>query len=468
MNTAAAADPLHAQILDALGRAGVVDAAQAAERGGDFLHQHRAMHCRLLARPANTQEVAAVMRLCHAARCEVVAHGGRTGLVHGSESNARQVILSLERMNAIETIDTQQRVAVAQAGVTMQALQEAVQAQGLQFALDLGARGSATLGGNASTNAGGNRVIRYGMMRQQVLGLEVVLADGTVLSSLNRMLKNNAGYDLKHLFIGAEGTLGIITRLVLRLTEMPVSQNVAFVAVPDFQALTALLKHMDRSLGGGLSAFEAMWREFYELVSTPPALSAPPLSHGHPFYALLESQGGNEAADRQRFEAALEAAMEQGMVLDAAIASSQRECAALWGLRDDVQQLSRDGVPFAFDVSLPIASMQEYTEGIRRALAARWPQHRCWIFGHLGDGNLHVVVRTQASGNNDEADREAVERIVYTPLQALQGSVSAEHGVGLEKKPWLHLSRTPEEIALMRTLKQTLDPLGLLNPGNIF
>jgi len=473
MNTAATdasgpADPLHAQLLAALGRAGVLDAQEAASRVGDFLHRPQPLHCRLLARPANTQEVATVMRLCHAARCEVVAHGGRTGLVHGSDSEKQQVVLSLERMNAIETIDTQQRVAVAQAGVTMQALQEAAQAQGLQFALDLGARGSATLGGNAATNAGGNRVIRYGMMRQQVLGLEAVLADGTIVSSLNRMLKNNAGYDLKQVFIGSEGTLGIITRLVLRLTEMPASQNVAFVAVPHFAALTGLLKHMDRSLGGGLSAFEAMWREFYELVSTPPALSAPPLPHGHPFYALLESQGGNEAADRQRFEAALEAAMEDGLILDAAIASSQRECAALWGLRDDVVQLSRDGVPFAFDVSLPIAGMQEYTEGLRHALAARWPQHRCWIFGHLGDGNLHVVVRTHPSGNNDEADREAVERIVYTPLQAVGGSVSAEHGVGLEKKPWLHLSRTSEEIALMRALKHTLDPLGLLNPGKIF
>jgi len=471
MNTTAtdADDALYAQLRAALGSQGVLNAAQAAERAAGFLRRHSPVRCRLLARPASTEEVATVLRLCHAARCPVVPHGGRTGLVHGGDSTAQQVVLSLERMNAIEAIDTDQRVAVAQAGVSMQALQEAAQAQGLQFALDLGARGSATLGGNAATNAGGNRVIRYGMMRQQVLGLQAVLADGTVVSSLNRMLKNNAGYDLKHLFIGSEGTLGVITRLVLRLTELPVSQNVAFVAVPSFGALTALLKHMDKSLGGGLSAFEAMWREFYELVSTPPAASAPPLAHGHPFYALVESQGGDEAADRQRFVDTLEHAMEAGLVLDAAIANSRRECAALWGLRDDVMQLSRDGAPFTFDVSLPIATMQAYTETIRSALAQRWPQHRCWIFGHLGDGNLHVVVRTAQPGqDNAEADREAVERIVYTPLQAVGGSVSAEHGIGLEKKPWLPLSRSPEELALMRALKHTLDPLNLLNPGKIF
>ncbi len=454
-------DTLRAHLRDLLGEAGVVDAADAAQRPAGFMRQDT-VQCRLLARPRSTGEVAAVLRLCHAQRIPVVPHGGRTGLVHGADATPAQLVLSLERMNAIEAIDPRQRVAVAQAGVTLQALQEAVQPHGLAFPLDLGARGSATLGGNAATNAGGNRVIRHGMMRERVLGLEAVLADGTVVSSLNRMLKNNAGYDLKQLFIGSEGTLGVITRLVLRLAELPASQNVALVALPDFDAVAALLGHMDCALGGGLSAFEVMWRAFYELVTTPPAASAPPLAHGQPFYALVESQGADQALDGPRFVAALEAAMAQGWIVDAAVAGSARECAALWALRDDVMQTARHGWPFTFDVSLPIAAMEGYVAQVQGALAARWPAHHCWVFGHLGDGNLHVVVHTGADG-----DRAAVEQIVYAPLAPLQGSVSAEHGIGLEKKPYLHLSRSAAEIALMRTLKQALDPLQLLNPGKV-
>ena len=223
-----------------VGVAGVLEAAEAAKRTAGVLRSD-AIQCRALVRPSSTDEVSAVLRLCREAGCSVVTQGGLTGLVHGADATAAQIVLSLERMNQIEQIDVQQRVAVAQAGVTLQALQEAVEAESLMFPLDLGARGSATIGGNAATNAGGNRVIRYGMMRERVLGLEAVLADGTVISSMNRMIKNNTGYDLKQLFIGSEGTLGVITRLVLRLAESPASQNVALVAVPNFDATIRLL-----------------------------------------------------------------------------------------------------------------------------------------------------------------------------------------------------------------------------------
>jgi FAD/FMN-containing dehydrogenase len=454
-------DELIERLRSIVGAEGILSADEVRRRPAGFMRVDTLQAC-LLVRPKTTAEVSAVLKLCNQEKRPIVTQGGLTGLVHGSDTTPEQIVLSLERMNAIEEIDPLQRVAVAQAGVTLQAMQEAVESHGLLFPLDLGARGSATLGGNAATNAGGNRVIRYGMMRAMVLGLEVVLADGTVVSSLNRMIKNNAGYDLKQLFIGSEGTLGVITRLVLRLAERPRSQNVAFVALNSFDAVTAFLKHMDGALGGTLSAFEVMWREFYELVTTAPAASVPPLPHGHPYYVLVESLGADQEQDAARFVAALEKASEAGLIADAAVASSERERAAIWAMRDDVMQVARYGRPFTFDVSLPIAAMESYIRDVRRRLVERWPAHHCWVFGHLGDGNLHLSIYT---GN--EADRAEVERPVYELLAAIGGSVSAEHGIGLEKKPYLPLCRTAEEIALMGSLKRTLDTNTILNPGKI-
>lgn len=458
---------MEAEFLEQLraitGEHGVLTGDDVSSRATGYLLKNQ-MLAQHLVRPRNTEEVAAVMKLAHVARQSVVTHGGLTGLVHGADTHCGDLILSLERMNDIEEIDPVQRIAVVQAGVVLQVLQEAAETHDLMFPLDLGARGTATIGGIVSTNAGGNRVIRYGMARAMVLGLEAVLADGTVVSSLNRMIKNNAAYDLKQLFIGTEGTLGVVTRVVLRLFERPRSQDVALVAINDFSQLTGFLKHMDRALGGGLSAFEVMWRDFYICVTTPPAKAAPPLAQGHSYYVLVESQGADAERDATRFAAALEAAIAAGMIVDAVVAQSKRERDALWGLRDDVTQMSQHGQPFLFDISLPIASMQTYITGVRAALATHWPDHHCWVFGHLGDGNLHLVIR---AGDVDGSARTAVERIVYTPLATIGGSVSAEHGIGLEKKPYLALSRNPAEIALMQTLKRTLDPHRILNPGKV-
>ncbi len=452
---------LLARLQAALPSEAVVTGDDLKGRTEDWRRQ-RPMRAKVLIRPATTEQVATVLTLCHAAGQSVITHGGLTGLVHGVDSTESDVVLSLERMRRIESIDPMQRVAIVEAGVTLQQLQEAADEQGLAFPLDLGARGSATLGGNVSTNAGGNRVLRFGMMREMVLGLEVVLADGTVIPAMNRLIKNNSGYDLKQLFIGAEGTLGVVTRLVLRLREKPTRQDVAFAAVPSFPALTALLKHMDRSLGGGLSAFEVMWPEFYELVTTAPAKGQPPLPQGSPFYVLIESLSGD--TDGGRFQVALEQALEKELIVDVAIAQSQANVAAIWALRDDVMQTGRWGAPITFDVSLPIVCMPEYVETVKAGLRALCPAVRTFVFGHMGDGNLHVVVSPDGLPGNARA---SVERIVYEPLQKIGGAVSAEHGIGLEKKEWLPVSRSAAEIELMRTLKLAMDPKRILNPGRV-
>jgi FAD/FMN-containing dehydrogenase len=448
-----------------VGETGVLDAGEVATRSAGVLRPDR-INALALVRPRSTEEVSQVVRWCHDHGVPIVTHGGLTGLVHGADASPGELVLSMERMRGIEVIDPVQRIAVVQAGLTLQALQEAVEHHDLSFPLDLGARGSATLGGNAATNAGGNRVIRYGMMRDMILGLEVVLADGTILSSLNRLIKNNAGYDLKQIFVGSEGTLGIITRLVLRLREKPHSQDVAIVAVPSFEALIKLLKHVDSALGGSLSAFEVMWQSFYRLVTSPPARGKAPLSEDHPYYVLIESLGADIRLDSERFVAVLESALEAKLIVDAAIAQSEGDRRAFWALRDDVVQVMVGGMPVVFDISLPLAAMEQYVEALGANLKAAIGEHRLWIFGHLGDGNLHVIVQVQPQ--NYTALRPQIEALVYGPLGNFGGSVSAEHGIGLEKKPYLSVCRSEGEIALMRTLKAALDPTGLLNPGKIF
>jgi FAD/FMN-containing dehydrogenase len=302
------------------------------------------------------------------------------------------------------------------------------------------------------------------MTREMVLGLEAVLADGTIVSSLNRLIKNNAGYDLKQLFIGTEGTLGVVTRAVLRLRPKPGSHAVALVAVDQFDLLARLLRHVERGLAGMLSAFEVMWADFYQLVTTPPAKGRAPLAHGHPYYVLIEQLGGDETADMMQFERVLGEAIDQGVIMDAVIAKSQSERNAIWSLRDDVSQCLRNGPIFTFDVSLPIVEMENYLETVRDALQARWSDRlSLMIFGHLGDCNLHLII-----GVGDADARHAVESVVYGSLDGRSGSVSAEHGIGLEKRNYLSLSRSDAEIALMRRLKHALDPHHILNPGKIF
>ncbi len=418
---------------------------------------------RAVLRPGSTEEVSQALRLCHQAKVAVVPWGGKTGLVEGTFAD-KAIALSLERMNRVIEVDRMGATATVEAGCPLQALCERVEEEGLFFPLDLGARGSATIGGNISTNAGGNRVLRFGMMRDMVLGLEVVLADGTIVTSLNHLIKNNTGYDLKQLFIGSEGTLGVVTRAVLRLRPLPSSHNVAMVAVSDFPALPKLLRRVEKELAGTLSAFEVMWEDFYNLVTTPPAQGRAPVQKGYPYYVLIESLGGEAGTDGERFRQILEAALEDGDIIDAAIAKSQDECKKIWALRDDVAQVMQLAPIFTFDVSLPIRHMEDYVAGVRAALRSQWPNARTLVFGHMGDGNLHVIVSV---GEHDAQTRHRVELTVYEPLAACGGSISAEHGIGLQKRDYLSLSRSSAELALMSRMKRMLDPDNILNPGKI-
>jgi FAD/FMN-containing dehydrogenase len=416
-----------------------------------------------IVRPRSTAEVSEILALCNAAGQPVVVHGGMSGWVRATQTKAGEIALSLERMNAIESIDTKNRTAVVQAGVILETLQTMLENEGLSFPLDLGGRGSCQIGGNAATNAGGMRVLRYGMMREQVLGIEAVLADGRIVSSMNQMIKNNTGYDLKQLFIGSEGTLGVITRLVLRLRERPSSSNTALVSAESFDQIARLLRHMDGALGGLLSAFELVDNSFYR-VNTGQGKHSAPLPADKPFYAIIETLGSNQERDTELFEQALASASELGLFDDAILARSDRERHSIWLIREDLENVVREFQPFyAFDVSLPVGNMAEYMQQVTTALKAIWPEGVIAFLGHVGDGNLHVAI---GAGGAD--DRHRVEGCVYEPLRQYGGSVSAEHGIGLEKKPWLEVSRNAIEIGMMSDLKQLLDPQGILNPGKIF
>jgi len=451
-------------IIAIVGPGGVLTGEAVHGRSTGWATRGNMQACAIV-RPRTTAEVSAILRVCHEKGQPVVPHGGLTGLVEGSHAGAHEIALSLELMDRIEEVDESGLTMTVEAGVVLESIQKRAEASGLFFPLDLGARGSAMIGGLISTNAGGNRVIRYGMTRNLVLGIEAVLADGTLISSLYPIVKNNSGYDLKQLFIGSEGTLGVITRAILRLLPQPRSQNTALIAVTEFAHLPRILRQLSAGLGGTLSAFEVMWNGFYRLVSTPPARQKPPLPQTFPYYAIADAQGSDQKFDQERFEAVLTSITEEGLAADCVVAMSASERQAIWALRDDVDQFHQYRPWFGFDVSMPIRHMETYVTNVRAALDAAWPQNVAFIFGHMGDGNLHLNIHV---GSGDAESRRRVEAIVYGGLSARQGSVSAEHGIGLEKRGYLSLCRTPQEIELMRTLKRAMDPKGILNPGKIF
>ena len=414
-------------------------------------------------RPGSTAEVAAVLRTCSEFAQPVVVQGGLTGLAGGATPRKGEIALSLERLNGIEELDPVSMTVTARAGTPLQAVQEAAAEAGLLLPLDFGARGSCHIGGAVATNAGGNQVIRFGMARSLVLGLEAVLADGTVIGSMNKMLKNNAGYDLKQLFVGTEGTLGVITRVVLRLVPRLSSRCTALCTAESFDDVVDFLQAVQTGLAGSISAYEVMWASYYDKVLEVVETLRSPFEDSHPFYVLVESEGVDQVTDSERLESVLAGALASALITDAAIARSGNERRAFWAIRDGVGEITPALSPYVpLDVSMDIKAMPGFLAAFDRALAAELPNSLNLVFGHLGDNNLHLFVTTEHEAENDK-----VVELAYGLVGKCGGSISAEHGVGSLKRDFLHHSRTSREIDLMGRLKQALDPRGILNPGRV-
>ena len=439
----------------ALGDSAVREGAAMGARPGSDMSLTGTALPRALIRPRNTEEVATALKLCNEAGVPVIAQGGMTGLAGGANPTGNEIAISLELLRGIEEVDTSSATMMVKAGTPLEECQRAAADAGLFLALDLGSRGSCTIGGNLSTNAGGIRVIRYGMAREQVLGLEAVLADGTIISSMNRMLKNNAGYDLKQLFIGSEGTLGLITRAVLRLHPPPGDITTTLCAVESYEQVVALLRRAQSALGG-IVAFEAMWLDYFKFNAD--ALKLRFFEADHPFWVIVESTMGTEA-----IEAFLAQSLEDGLITDALIARSHAQSRDIWSVREGHPIEALPNL-LNFDVSLPIGRIGTYAEACTTALKQRWPQSHVSFYGHVGDSNVHICVSVDYAPGED---MHSVDDIVYGVLGQYHGSISAEHGIGTLKRPYLHLSRSSAELALMKGLKQALDPKGILNPGKV-
>jgi FAD/FMN-containing dehydrogenase len=452
------------RVVAQCGAAAVVPAAETAQR---ILNLRGDTFPALpLLRPASTADVVFMVRLARDAGRSLIPLGGATGLVDALRpATGREWFLSLERMRRIERIEPGSRIAVVEAGVVVQVLQEAAAKRDLLFAVDLGARGSATIGGLISTNAGGERVLRFGMMREQVLGLEVVTANGDVLDLMSEVIKNNAGYDLKQLFIGTEGTLGIVTRAVVRLRPAFAGHHCAMLGL-DLGRVPQALSCLEQGLGGTLSACELMWPEFIDLMTDgADAPNRRPVATRCESYLLIEAEGGDAESDHARFMKVLEDMLEQGTIRDATIAQSETERDALWAIRNDIPALAKGmGSGIGFDVSVPIASMAEYVSALRSELVAKWPHCHLIVFGHVADNNLHIAV---SLGPETQAHAKAIADCVYEGVVARHGSISAEHGIGLQKREALHARLPGPALTLMRQIKGLLDPQGVLNPGKV-
>ncbi|MBZ8141434.1 hydroxyacid dehydrogenase [Rubrivivax gelatinosus] len=424
-------------------------------------------------RPGSTAEVAAVVRACAAAGAAIVPQGGNTGLVGGGvpDASGSQVLLSLQRLNRIRTIDAANLALTCEAGCVLQAVQQAAAEQGLLFPLSLAAEGSCTIGGNLAANAGGTQVLRFGNARELCLGLEVVTAAGEVWDGLSGLRKDNTGYDLRDLFVGSEGTLGIITAATLKLFPQPAAVTTALAACASLDDCVALLNLARARLGAGLTGFEVMGRFALDLVARHfPALPQP--LPGAPWTVLLEqSDTDGEAAAQERFEAVLGAALEAGCVADAAIASSLAQSQSMWQLRESIPLAqAEEGLNIKHDIALPVSAIPGFVAATDAALAAAIPGVRLVCFGHLGDGNLHYNVQAPAGEDAKRflAEREpGVNRIVYDAVVACGGSISAEHGIGQLKREELAERKSPVALAMMRAIKAALDPQNLLNPGRV-
>lgn len=417
-----------------------------------------------VALPRTTKEVSEIVKLCNEHSQEIIVHGGLTNLVGGTETQKNQLVISLEKMNSIEEIDSKSKTITTQAGAIVESLINAVAEKDMLLPLNFGAKGSAQIGGAISANAGGLRVFRYGMTRQMVLGIEVVLPDGTILSSLKKIIKDNSGYDLKQLFIGSEGTLGIVTRAVLRLQEAPKSRSSALAALNSYDNVVSLLKYLESELSGALSGFELIWNRTYKAMIESSDLIKP-LDQNHKYYVFVESLGSQSKEDYELLEHYIEKSLENGLIEDAVMAKTEKEQQQIWQIREDVAILaSKANYDQHFDISLPVSQIGNVVNSIIKELENIEEVKTIFPFGHVADGNIHFIIGRNT--NNPEVI-DLINSVVYSPLKKHKGSLSAEHGIGLDKKKYLHTSRSKEEIILMEQIKTMFDPKNILNPGRI-
>ncbi len=427
-------------------------------------------HSAVVLRPGSTAEVAEIVKLANETRTAIVPQGGNTGLVGGQTPHHGEVVLSLNRMDRVREIDPTSNTMTAESGLTLAKARAAAEAVDRLYPLLLPSEGSCTIGGNLSTNAGGTQALAYGIARNQALGLEVVLADGRVLNNLNKLKKDNTGYDLKNLFIGAEGTLGIITAAVLRLMPRPRSVETAYIAVASPEAALDLLGLATEHSGGGVTSFEIMKRIGIDMVLTHMHGCRDPMAERHEWYVLIEMSSQSRSGLRDVMEGFLAEGLERGLVLDAAIADSVDQAKNFWRIRElfaDAQKV--EGGSIKHDVSVPVAAVPQFLHEAGEAVIRVLPGARPTPFGHLGDGNIHYNI-SQPKG----ADKAAfmaryhdVNEAVYEVVLRLGGSISAEHGIGVQKREKLPMVKDPVAYDLMRTLKRTLDPNGILNPGKV-
>ena len=425
----------------------------------------------LLVRPRTTAEVCEIVRHCAGAGMAIVPQGGNTGRVGGAVPSAAgdEIVLSLSRLSAIRSVDTGDETITVEAGCVLSAVHEAADKAGRLFPLSLASEGTCQIGGTISTNAGGTAVLRYGMMRELVLGLEVVLPDGRLWDGLRGLRKDNTGYDLKQLFIGAEGTLGVITAAVLRLFPKPRETTTALVAVPDVRSALAILGSLRETSGGAVSAFELIARGAIDLVLRHVPGCADPMEAPHPWYVLTEVASADASA-RPALEAGLAAAIEAGWASDAVVAGSGAQTAALWRLRETIPEAeTREGASIKHDIAVPPSRVAAFMDRAGAAVAKAVPGVRFVSFGHLGDGNIHFNLSQPEGADPSEflGHREAVDRLVFDIVAGLGGSISAEHGVGQAKRAAIRDYKSALEIELMKTIKAALDPHNIMNPGKV-
>ncbi|WP_296716108.1 FAD-binding oxidoreductase [Erythrobacter sp.] len=428
-----------------------------------------------MASPATTQEVAALVALCARFRVPIVPQGGNSGMAGGAtpDETGTALLLSLRRMDRVRRFDTDAGQIVCEAGVILQHLHDTAEEAGMRFPLTLGGKGSATIGGLVSTNAGGTQVLRHGTMRAQVLGLEAVLANGEVFDTLTPLRKDNRGFDLKQLLIGSEGTLGIVTAATLRLLPAPTGRVTAWAGLSSITAARSLLRRVERDLGEALEGFEVVPSHCLDSVLAHQPSARAPLNEAHAWNALIEcvSASSDSAALRERLEASLAAALEEGMFADAVIAANDRQAEDFWHLRDSISAAERAlGPAMQHDISVPVEKMPEFILAASPLIEAEFPGTRAAAFGHLGDGNVHFHVLAPAGsvrGEWEETQGKAVSARVHDLVSEWGGSISAEHGIGQMKVAELARLHDPVALAVMNSVKQALDPMGLLNPGKL-